>query len=71
MDRRARDEATGRNYPRQVPDVVTWTIAQLTDWVNAVIGETLGGGRTAEESDVEFASSHGARSVIMDADAVY
>jgi|JI10StandDraft_1071094.scaffolds.fasta_scaffold30390_4 exodeoxyribonuclease VII large subunit len=43
MDRRARDEATGRNYPRQVPDVVTWTIAQLTDWVNAVIGETLGG----------------------------
>lgn len=36
-----------------------------------LIGETLGGGRTAEESDVEFASSRGARAVIMDADAVY
>lgn len=26
-----------------MPEAVTWTIAQLTDWVNAVIGETLGG----------------------------
>lgn len=45
-------------------------------WVPAlgsthIIAETLGGGRPADESDIEFAQAHGARAVILEADWVY
>jgi len=49
---------------------LSWTDSAAIRSVE-LIGETLGGGRAAEESDVEYASSRGARAVIMDADAVY
>ena len=34
--------SVGPNVP-VVADTVTWSISQLTEWVNALIGETLGG----------------------------
>ncbi len=36
-----------------------------------LIAETLGGGRPADESDIEFVHAHGAKAVILEADAVY
>ncbi len=36
-----------------------------------LLADTLGGGRPSDESDIEFAGTHGAKAVILEADAVY